>query len=65
MRRAAPLSLAETLNWARHIPRAAREAQGFKRITDFARHVKQLRIKRAELRKQQPDSIAACDLGHA
>jgi hypothetical protein len=54
---AAPLSVADTVKWARRIPRAAREAQGFSRITDFARHVKRLRAKRAELRKQHPDPV--------
>jgi hypothetical protein len=57
IRRAAPLSVADTVKWARRIPRAAREAQGFTRIADFARHVKQLRAKRAELRKQHPDPV--------
>ena len=55
--RGAPLSVADTAKWARRIPRAAREAQGFTRIADFARHVKQLRAKRAELRKQHPDPV--------
>lgn len=57
IRRAAPLNLAETIKWARHIPRAARVAQGFTRITDFARHVKQLHAKRIALRKQPPDPL--------
>jgi hypothetical protein len=56
-RRAAPLTLAATVKWARRIPRSAREAQGFTRILDFARHVKELRAKRAELRKQRPDPL--------
>src|SRR5262249_52143758 len=43
--------------WARRIPLSARKAQGFSRIIDFARHVKQLRAKRAELRRQHPDPI--------
>jgi hypothetical protein len=55
--RDAPLSVADTIKWARHIPRAAREAQGFTRIADFARHVKQLRADRAKLRKQHPDPV--------
>lgn len=55
--RAAPLSVADTVKWARRIPRAAREAQGFTRIADFARHVKRLRAKRAELGKQHPDPL--------
>jgi hypothetical protein len=57
IRRATPLSLADTIKWARRIPRYARAAQGFTRIEDFARHVKQLRAKRAELRKPQPDPL--------
>jgi hypothetical protein len=57
IRRAAPLTLAATAKWARRIPRSAREAQGFTRILDFARHVKELRAKRAELRKPQPDPV--------
>src|SRR5262245_4386706 len=52
-----PLTLAETLNWARRIPHSARKAQGFTRIIDFARHVRQLRAKRAELRRRHPDPI--------
>jgi hypothetical protein len=49
--------LAETVAWARNIPRAARHAQGFTRLEDFARHVKQLRAKRAKLREWHPDPV--------
>jgi hypothetical protein len=57
LRRTTPLSIAETINWARRMPRAAWQAQGFTRIRDFARQVKQLRQKRAELRKPKPDPV--------
>ena len=57
VKRGTPRSVADTVKWARRIPRAAREAQGFTRIADFARHVKRLRAKRAELRKQHPDPV--------
>ena len=57
LRRTTPLSIAKTIKWARRIPRAAWQAQGFTRIRDFARHVKQLRQKRAELRKPKPDPV--------
>jgi hypothetical protein len=53
----APLTLGETLDWARRIPRSARVAQGFTRIADFARKVKQLRAERAELRNHSPDPL--------
>jgi hypothetical protein len=52
-----PLTLGETLEWARRIPRSARVAQGFTRIADFARKVKQLRGERAALRRQHPDPL--------
>jgi hypothetical protein len=54
---AAVPALAETIAWARSIPRAGRQAQGFTRLADFARHVKQLRAKRAELREWHPDPV--------
>lgn len=50
-------TLAETIAWARTIPLAAREAQGFTRLADFARHVKQLREKRAKLSEWRPDPV--------
>lgn len=53
----AALSLRETLEWARRIPSSARIAQGFTRIADFARHVKQLRAQRAELHKPYIDPL--------
>jgi hypothetical protein len=57
IRAPAPLTLAQTVAWARRVPRSARAAQGFTRILDFARHVKRVRAKRAELRKRQPDPL--------
>jgi hypothetical protein len=53
----APLTLGETLEWALRIPRSARVAQGFTRIADFARKVKQLRAERAALRRRHPDPL--------
>jgi hypothetical protein len=50
-------TLAETVVWARSIPKAAREAQGFTRVLDFARQVKQLREERAKLRAWHPDPV--------
>src|SRR5262249_55828661 len=49
--------LSETIEWAWSVPPSAVRAQGFTRIDDFARHVKQVRAKRAELRKQRPDPL--------
>jgi hypothetical protein len=57
LRREKPLSLGDTVKWARGIPRAGRAAQGFTRIKDFARHVKRLRERRAKLSKPQPDPL--------
>ena len=54
---ARPITLSETIEWAQRIPRSAREAQGYTRIADFARHVKRLRAERAKLRAQQPDPL--------
>ena len=54
---AAVPTLAETTAWARSIPRAGHQAQGFTRLADFARHVKQLRTKRAKLREWHPDPV--------
>src|SRR5262249_29898358 len=53
----APFTLSETIEWAWSVPPSAVRAQGFTRIDDFARHVKQVRAKRAELRKQRPDPL--------
>ena len=53
----APLSLKETVEWARQVPRSARVAQGFERFGDFARSVQRLRAKRIEPRKQRPDPL--------
>ena len=53
----AQLTLRETLEWARCVPRSARVAQGVPRIADFARKVKRLRGERAELRRQHPDPL--------
>jgi hypothetical protein len=50
-------TLAETLAWAPSIPTAAREAQGFTRVLDFARRVKRLREERAKLREWHPDPV--------
>jgi hypothetical protein len=50
-------SLKETIAWARRIPRAARAAQGFTRLVNFARYVKQLRAKRAKLREWHPEPV--------
>jgi hypothetical protein len=50
-----PLTLGKTVKWARRLPRSAVAAQGFTRIIDFARHVKKVRAKRADLRTQHPD----------
>ena len=52
-----PITLGETIEWARRIPRSARKAQGHTRIADFARHVKRLRAERAKLRECQPDPL--------
>jgi hypothetical protein len=52
-----PLTLGETIQWARLIPRSARVAQGYLRITDFARHVKGIRAERAKLRERKPDPL--------
>ena len=57
-----PLTLGETLQWARRIPRSARVAQGFTRLSEFARNVKQLRAKRAEWRKKYPDPLRRATL---
>src|SRR5262245_9375196 len=52
-----PLTLAQTIAWARRVPRSARVAQGFRRIDDFARRVKLVRAKRAELRRCHPHPL--------
>lgn len=52
-----PITLGETIQWARSIPRSARAAQGYARLRDFARHVKRLRAERAKLRERQPDPL--------
>lgn len=52
-----PLTLAQTAAWARCVPHSARMAQGFTRIDDFARHVKRVRAKRAELRRCHPHTL--------
>jgi hypothetical protein len=52
-----PLTLGQTIRWARRILRASRLAQGFPDIAEFARHVRQLRAERAELRAWQPDPL--------
>lgn len=43
MRIVTPLTLAQTVAWARCVPRSARMAQGFTRTDNFARHVKRVR----------------------
>jgi hypothetical protein len=53
----APLTLSETIRWARRVPRSARVAQGFPRIIDFARKVKRLRTERAEVRRRHPNPL--------
>ena len=53
----APLTLKETIDWAREVPRSARVTQGFVRVGDFARSVQRLRAKRTELRKHHPDRL--------
>jgi hypothetical protein len=52
-----PRTLAQTIEWARRLPRSALVAQGFTRIDDFARHVGQVRAERAELRKRHPHPL--------
>src|SRR5262245_62109540 len=52
-----PLTLRETIEWARSIPQSAREAQGHTRLVDFARRVKQVRVERAKLRERHPDLL--------
>src|SRR5262249_11711608 len=52
-----PLTLAQTVAWSRRVPRSARIAQGFAHIDDFARHVKQVRSKRAELHRCHPHPL--------
>jgi hypothetical protein len=54
---ARPTTLSETIEWARRIPRSAREAQGYTRMVNFARHVKRLRAERARLREREPDPL--------
>src|SRR5262245_6306358 len=52
-----PPTLGETIDWARLIPRSARVAQGYPRISDFARHVRRIRAERAKLRERNPDPL--------
>jgi hypothetical protein len=52
-----PLLLRDTITWARSVPRSARVAQGFTRVTDFARAVQKLRVERAALRQWHPDPL--------
>lgn len=46
------MSLQATIRELRRVPRAARVAQGFSRLRDFARHVLRVRAQRAELREK-------------
>ena len=52
-----PKPLGLTMLWADRIPRPARAAQGFHHVKDFARSVKELRARRAELQRQHPDPV--------
>jgi hypothetical protein len=51
------MTLTDTIQWARSIPRSARLAQGHPRIRDFALHVMRVRAARADRRRMRPNPI--------